>query len=122
MAAKPTRSTGEHLSKTGEVFLSYKHISLLHGLMDRPQATAGSINDWLVASFPYARRYRSYMSVGMLQKAIRTMNGSWIDRKRVGRCVRVKLLPRGRGIIDRTVAARIRGYGAYVGLPKVGRS
>lgn len=122
MTFKPTRPTGEQLSKAGEVFLSYKHIALLHGLMDRPEAVAGSINDWLFASLPYARRYYGNLSMQMLQKAIRTMNPAWINRQRVGRCIQVKLLSRGRGIIDRTVAARIRGYGAYVGLPKVGRS
>ena len=119
MTFQPLSPAAEKFSKSGEVLLSHNHIALLHGLMDRPDAIARSVNDWLLATLPYARRYGRYISLGMLQKSIRTMHPSWIHRQPVGRCIHVILLPRGRAIIDRRVAARIRRHGAYQGLPKI---
>lgn len=121
MTFQPNRSVVERVTSAGEVLLSHNHISLLHGLMDRPDGIALSVDDWLMASLPYARRYRSYVSPGMLQKSIRTMHPSWIHRHKAGRCIQATLLSRGRAIIDRDLAARIRGHGAYDGLPKIRR-
>lgn len=119
MAIQPSHPAGEKFSKAGEVLLSYHHISLLHGLLDRPDGIAASVNDWVCASLIYARRYRCYVSAGMIRKSIRTMHPAWIHRQRTGRCIQVTLLSRGQAILDRRVASRIRGRGAYHGLPKI---
>jgi len=119
MELQPSRR--ENVTNSGEILLSHHHIALLHGLMDRPKGIALSVGDWLLASLPYGRRYRDYVSVGMLQKAIRTMHPSWVHRHKAGRCIQATLLSRGRAIIDRDLAARIRGRGAYQGLPKIRR-
>ncbi len=54
---QPSRYVGEKITKSGEILLSHHHISLLHGLMDRPEGIALSVGDWLLASLPYGRRY-----------------------------------------------------------------
>ena len=120
MTYEPNREFRERVTRAGEVLLSHNHIALLHGLMDRPDGIALSVSDWMAASLPYARRYRPYVSAGMLEKSIRTMHPSWIHRHKAGRCIHATLLSRGRAIIDRQVAARIRRYGAYAGLPRRG--
>ena len=68
MELQPSRY--ENVTTSGEILLSHHHISLLHGLRDRPEGIALSVGDWLLASLPYGRRYLDYVSVGMLQKAI----------------------------------------------------
>lgn len=118
MATRHYGSNGEPLTKAGEVLLSHNHMALLHGLLDRPDSKAASIADWLRASMPYLARYRGYPSIHVLEKAIQRVHPSWVRRERVGRCIQVTLLPRGRAIIDRVVPARVLGLGRYEGLPK----
>ena len=118
MARRYDPNGPETLTKAGELSLTHNHIALLHGLMDRPNGTATSVEDWIAASVPYLNRYELACTTAVLRRAIRGMHTSWVERRRVGHRVQVTLLPRGRAIIDRQVTARLRGLGPYTGLPK----
>ena len=99
---------GERLTKSGAVLLGRNQLTLLQALLDRPDATASSVEDWLAAATPYLEG--GYWA---LRKSVRRMNPAWIERRRVGRCITAKLLPRGHAILSREVPAHVHGVGPY---------
>jgi hypothetical protein len=108
---------GEFCTKAGAVLLSHNHLALLHGLMDRPDAMAGSITDWTQSALPYVARLTGYSaSTHCILRSLRTFNWLWARRTRHGRCITVQLTSRGRALLDRTVPAHIVGRGPYEGL------
>ena len=113
-----TRRGPERRAKDGTILVSFNHICLLQGLLDRPNGTARSLQDWYRSAVPYRRRYRSLMvPVCDLRDCVRSMHTSWVALKWVGARIEVRIRPRGRGILERTVRVRVRGIGDYHGLP-----
>lgn len=118
MTPRYTPDGPETFTKAGELSLTHNHLALLHGLMDRPDGTARSVEDWVAASLPYINRYERACTSAVLRRAIGTMHTSWVQRRRVGHHIQVTLLPRGRSILDLQILTRVRGFGVYRGLPK----
>lgn len=105
----------ERLARDGAVLLSYNHIALLQGLLDRPRGRAGSQRDLIAAAQPYLIRYRSYRPAWCtVSLSTYTLNPAWVHCRRKGRCNVYTLRPRGRAILDGLVRARIVGVGLYV--------
>jgi hypothetical protein len=104
----------ERLARDGAVLLSHNHLSLLQGLLDRPRGRARSKRDLIAAAQPYLRRYRgcppSWWTVNL---ATYTLNPAWVLWRRQGNRLVYKLRPRGRAILEGTVAARVIGFGRY---------
>lgn len=117
MPVQPSRPTPEPRYKSGEVRLTHNHLALLLGLLDRPDCTAASINDWLDAAMPHAARFTHYPSTRFLRSAKKSLHPDWVSFHRRGSCIEVTLTARGRAIAERQVPARIVGRGPYTALP-----
>ena len=109
----------EPVTAAGEVLLSHNHIALLHGLYDRPGGRVGSRAEWVRAARPFAERMKDRWDVWGLRGAMITMRPQWVKQEREGSRIASTLTNRGRAIVERTVAARIRGRGPYLGLHSV---
>lgn len=119
---RPIAHRPEPLTATGAVLLSHNHVAMLHGLYDRPNGVAPSSQDLVIAAMPYVARLRPCgTSAYCPRDALHTLHPSWAERKRIGRRVEWTLTPRGRGVVEQTVPAHIRGLGAYHGLASVCR-
>jgi len=106
----------EPVSKNGEILLSRNHICLLHGLYDRPGATAASTADWLRAALAHVRIFSDQPCAFNLHRSIGTMHPDWISSQRLSSRIVWWLMPRGLEILERRVPVRIRGHGPYVNL------
>jgi hypothetical protein len=112
----------ERLSANGEVFLSLNHITLLHGLYDRPNGAASTRAEWMRASYPYLCRVNKYVSRYGLSASTLTLHPCWVTQHRRGRRIQARLTDRGRAIVDGAVPARILGVGVYHGLSSISAS
>lgn len=105
----------EPLNASGAVLLGYNQLALLNGLYDRPEGRAESSADLVRAAIPYVRLFRA-PNLSCLEKALHSLHPAWVERGRSGRRNTWLLTPRGRGIVERTVPAHLRGRGPYWGL------
>lgn len=119
MAAHQLHIRPEPTTAAGEILVSHNHIALLHGLYDRPDGIAPSYAEWVRAGIPHVARFRQYPSVSCLRLATGTVHYLWVKRSRSGRSVQVALTERGRAIVERTLPARIRGWGPYEGIKTI---
>jgi hypothetical protein len=105
----------EPLTASGSVLLGFNQLSLLHGLYDRPDGRAESSADLVRAAIPYMRLFRD-PNWSSLEKATLSLHPAWVEKGRRGRRNTWTLTPRGRAIVERGVAACLRGEGQYEGL------
>lgn len=108
------RSLKEPRTAAGEVLLSHNHIALLNGLYDRPRGRALSKVDLIRATLPYRDIFRA--SAGGLQRGAQTMHPGWVTARYEGAHRTWTLTKRGKAIVERTIPARIRGDGPYLGV------
>lgn len=116
LAAQAARRATLHRTKAGEVLLSHNHVILLHALYDRPGGVASSSADWERAAAPYASAFGHRASEFAIRRATRTISEALVERRRRGRCKEAVLTEAGRGVVERTVPAWVRGHGLYEGL------
>lgn len=104
------------MTKTGRVLLTYNQLAFLQGLLDRPRGIARSRRDLVAAATPHVRAYRSSreVSYSCLYKAVRNLPAVWVARRRAGRRIEFRLLPRGRDILEGRELVHVRGFGSYV--------
>lgn len=116
-----TREFARSSSKpaAGDILLSHNHIALLHGLYDRPNGTAVSRVDWVKAAAPYAERMTPGWSSWCLRKSMVTIPSECVKQEKRGRYIEASLTNAGRAILERNLAARVRGRGDYGGLASV---
>lgn len=112
-----TRKGPERRAKDGAILVSFNHICLLHGLLDRPNGTARSLRDWYRAAHPYRKRYGRCYGVADLSECVASMHSSWVALRWVENRIEVRIRPGGRRILERRVRVRVRGLGTYEGLP-----
>lgn len=103
----------------GDILLSHNHIALLHGLYDRPDGRAASRAEWVRAATPYAERMRPGWSSWGLRGSMITMPSECVKQMKRGTRIESELTDAGRAIIDKNLAARVRGRGGYDGLASV---
>ncbi len=108
------RDFKEPRSAAGEVLLSHNHIALLNGLYDRPSGRASSTADFIDAALAYREIFG--VSGSGLQRGAQTMHPGWVKDQYVGSRRNWTLTKRGKAIVERTVPARIRGDGPYLGV------
>jgi hypothetical protein len=102
--------------KNGRVLLTHNQLAFLQGLLDRPRGIARSRRDLVAAATPHVRAYRTsgQISYSCLYKAVRNLPAVWVARRRVGNRIEIRLLPRGRDILEGRELVHVRGIGAYV--------
>ncbi len=105
----------EPLNASGSVLLGYNQLALLHGLYDRPEGRAESSADLVRAAIPYVRLFRD-PNWSCIETATLSLHPAWVEKGRNGRRNAWVLTPRGRAIVERRVAAHLRGEGPYEGL------
>ena len=99
----------------GSVVITRRQLALLHGLLDRPDGMADCLGDWILSAVPYLSNSSRGALFGVLISLYKVPT-AWVRRIKVGRCLRVVLLPRGRDILELRVQTRIHGHGVYRGL------
>lgn len=104
------------VTSAGEILVSYTHVAILQGLLDRPGGVCLSYADVVRAAWPYIARFRRYPNRSCLRAAIATLHPTWMHRQPHGGRVACQLSARGSARVERQVAARIKGFGPYVGL------
>lgn len=95
----------------GQIRLTRSRLALLQGLLDRPRGVASSKRDLAQAALPYMPAdQRSHLA---LYYGIDRLHPAWVQRRAAGGRIEVKLLPRGRAILDGKVPAYVVGEGPY---------
>ncbi|HLV25587.1 MAG TPA: hypothetical protein VKZ41_04715 [Gemmatimonadales bacterium] len=102
--------------KRAVVHLGRNQMCLLIGLCDRPNFTAESSKDLVLAAMPYRRMIGYTSGVQALEKSSRRLSSDWVERKRVGRCLTARLTPRGVAMVEQAIPVHIHGYGPYRGV------
>jgi len=110
------RRDPEPMTRIGELLLSRNEIALLHGLYDRPDCTATSRTDWVLAARPYRDAIGGPWTLGSLRKATGNVHSAWITTTENGKLTHHTLSARGCAIIEREIPVSIRGYGRYYGM------
>jgi hypothetical protein len=110
------RQRPEPFGKGGCVLLGTTQLALLHGLYDRPNARAESAADWARAALPYSGIFRDDRCLSVLLSSAPRIHPAWVSREHGKHRICWSLTERGRGIVERTVPAWIRGCGPYYGL------
>lgn len=102
-------------TKAGEVILTRNQLILLKALLDRPEATAESMSDWVSAARPYYRNGEGEPGFlpSVLFKSARRVSEAWVARVQAGSRLRCALTARGLAIVDGRIPAHIRGEGPY---------
>src|SRR5688500_8455049 len=109
-------SRPERLSRHGEVLLTLNHLVLLQGLYDRPDGVASSYKDWIAAATPHFARLCPGSAFSNLVRSTRTLHPRLVQRHREGTRFVCTLTTRGRGVLERSVAAHVIGEGPYRGV------
>lgn len=104
------------------VLLSDNHIALLQGLLDCPGGTVRSVRDWVAVAMPHLERLQGSVSYSCFIKTTRTVHPLWVSRRREGSRIVCTITTRGRGIINGSVPARVRGVGPYRGIAELQRA
>lgn len=116
------QSHTEPTMRDGTPLLTINQLILLNALRDFPDAQAPSHNAWLVAAYPYARIAGRTPNQWGLRRSMRKCGSAWVTRARKGHATTVTLTAWAIAILDRTIAARVRGIGIYQGLHVISRS
>ena len=106
----------ESYYRDGAIRVWPMQIAVLQGLLDRPRGIAKSREDCTNAALPHAARIRGYEPSwwGLYDTISILARRGWVRRKRVGRCIRISLTPRGRAIVNGEVVARFFGGELYL--------
>jgi hypothetical protein len=105
----------EPMYADGALMLRPLQLALLHGLLDRPGATAPSRVDCARAALPYTHLYcGGEQSTSSLICAVRrVVKSGWVTQQRVGRHVTYTLTPRGQAIVNGDVPVRLFARGPW---------
>jgi hypothetical protein len=101
---------------TGEVKITLARLILLQALLDHPKATAPSLKAWYRSARALSVGYTGRGTLSTVFVVSQKIEPCWVVRKRVGRCITVRLTNRGLAILRREVPARVVGHGPYVSL------
>ena len=114
--SSPTRRRphqhSEHLRPNGVLYLSWNHMALLNGLLDRPQSQALSRRDWIRAATPHMR-HRRYGLHWRIFNSIWTLPTTLYTAQRVSNRWVHRLSERGHDVLAGKVAVHVVGRGRY---------
>jgi len=106
------------------MILTHNQLAFLQGLLDRPRGVARSRRDLVAAATPYVIQLRakgrgpgirSGFSFSCLYKAVRNLPLDLVVRRRIGRRIEFRLLPKGRAVVEgRAGEIRVRGLGPWM--------